>query len=83
MESGNKPITRAPVTLFKTTGGQSGPLAIGKDRTNGEGDFSVNYRAPRHGNAMLYVVSGVPGTDRWREVRLAALLGTRPRIRGE
>ncbi len=51
-------------------------MAIGHDRTNGRGRFSIRYRPPGRAKAVLYVVSGVPGTSRRRAVRLATLLSS-------
>ncbi len=76
VKSGGMPIRRAPVTLFKTMMDLTGPVAIGQGRTDRRGRFSVSYRRPGRANAVLYVVSGVPGTSRRRAVRLATVLST-------
>ena len=78
VKSGNKVIRDAPITLFKTTVGRRGPVAIGLGRSNRHGRFEIQYGIPGRPNAVLYVVSGVPGTSARRDVRLASSLGAAP-----
>jgi hypothetical protein len=82
VESGDRPISRAPVTLFRTAARQNAPVAIAKARSNRRGRFALHYRKPKRAGAVLYVASGVPETDRRREVRLATLLDARRARRG-
>jgi hypothetical protein len=53
LESGNKPIKRAPVTLFKTSVDRTGPVAIGQDRSDRRGRVSINYGTPGRANSLL------------------------------
>ena len=76
VESAGKPIERAPVTLFRATAKR--PQAIGRDRTDRRGRFRIGYSEPKGADAVIYVASGVPGTSRRREVRLATVLSTAP-----
>ena len=76
VESAGRPIERAPVTLYASSGKR--PKPIGRDRTDRRGRFAIRYRKPGAANAVLYVASGVPGASRRRAVRLATVLSTAP-----
>lgn len=77
VHSGGRSIANAPVTLLRTTNG-TGPAISGRGRTNRNGRFSIDYRAPNADNALLYAVTGVPRTNRRFDVRLASMLGPVP-----
>lgn len=69
--TGKTPLAGYEVTLYR--GGKDGTAELASGRSEGDGTFSLGYRAPRSG--VQYLIAQRPGDP---AVRLAAVLGQSP-----
>lgn len=74
VSSASAPVSRAPMTLLAGGEGRAAPRVLARAWSDARGRFSFSYRKPRGSEGVVYVTSGVPGTNRRRAVRLAAVL---------
>lgn len=70
VEGGNGPIANSKVTIWEAGKHPGQAKALGSSTTEGDGQFSVDYR-PRNPSSVLYVVAEGPESG----VRLATVLG--------
>jgi hypothetical protein len=71
--SGERPIGKSPVKLYKSGGGSGQIKRLGRDATNRTGKFKIRYKGRAQGNRFLYVTVGAKSA-----IRLAAVLGATP-----